>query len=91
MGIRELHPGAGVWANTPLLVRQHLVQLQLLCILNFRSHWARFCFTTSAWGCSAPKLASKICKARLACSCADDRSPMFALDAAKLLSVIATS
>eukprot|EP00971_Amphidinium_carterae_P061591 1219423-Amphidinium_carterae.1 len=42
MGIRELHPGAGVWANTPLLVCQQ---------------------------------ASKICKARLACSCADDRSP----------------
>eukprot|EP00971_Amphidinium_carterae_P211134 4189618-Amphidinium_carterae.1 len=53
---------------------------------------ARVRLITSAWGCSAPKLlASKICQARLTCSCAEDKSPRSTLAAARLLSVIATS
>eukprot|EP00971_Amphidinium_carterae_P206065 4089668-Amphidinium_carterae.1 len=54
--------------------------------------WARCLSTTSAWGCSPPKLlASKIRKARLTCSCAEGRSPSSALAAARLLNATATS
>eukprot|EP00971_Amphidinium_carterae_P129797 2570854-Amphidinium_carterae.1 len=96
MEIKELRQGAGhtwaSWAKTPLLVRQHLVQLQPLLTRNFLSIRTRLCLMTSAWGCSAPKLlASNIFKARCSCSCAKAKSPCVSLTTAKLWSVTATS